>query len=155
MRKAFVLLALLAVAVPATARASVQQETTFQDDDLLVFADQQTQAQTLDTIKALGGDRLRISVYWNAIAPDAKSKTKPNFDASDPGAYPAINWARYDQWVSTWMPRPRIVHTFIGSDPMRKTPPGAGWTKRPSPVLQGQSAESATTTRTATYKSNV
>ncbi len=35
---------------------------------------------------------------------------------------------------------------------MRKTPPGAGWTKRPSPVLQGQSAESATTTRTATYK---
>ncbi len=24
----------------------------------------------------------------------------------------SFNWARYDQWVSTWMPRPRIVHTL-------------------------------------------
>src|SRR5262249_35462806 len=35
---------------------------------------------------------------------------------------------------------------------MRKTPPGAGWTKSPSPVLQGQSAEPTTTQRAATYK---
>ena len=34
---------------------------------------------------------------------------------------------------------------------MRKTPPGAGWTKSPSPVLQGQSAEPTTAQRTATY----
>jgi len=24
----------------------------------------------------------------------------------------SFNWARYDQWLSTWMPRPRIVHTL-------------------------------------------
>jgi hypothetical protein len=97
MRRRIALLAVLALAVPATARASEQQETTFQDDDMLVFASEQTQANTLDTIKALGGDRLRVSVYWRTIAPDPKSKTKPNFDAGDPGAYPADNWARYDR----------------------------------------------------------
>ena len=37
---------------------------------------------------------------------------------------------------------------------MRKTPPGAGWTKSPSPVLQGQSAEPTTAQRTATYQSS-
>ena len=37
---------------------------------------------------------------------------------------------------------------------MRKTPPGAGWTKSPSPVLQGQSAEPTTAQRTATYQTN-
>jgi len=34
---------------------------------------------------------------------------------------------------------------------MRKTPPGAGWTKSPSPVLQGQSADPTTAQLTATY----
>src|SRR5208283_3638167 len=41
---------------------------------------------------------------------------------------------------------------FVGSYLMRKTPPGAGWTKSPSPVLQGQSAEPTTAQRTATYQ---
>ena len=63
-------LALLLLAVPATARASAQQETTFQDDDLLVFGDADTQARTLDTVKALGADRLRVSVFWTVVAPD-------------------------------------------------------------------------------------
>jgi hypothetical protein len=35
---------------------------------------------------------------------------------------------------------------------MRKTQLGAGWTKRPSPVLRGRSAESSTGQRAATYK---
>src|SRR3954470_11080318 len=77
----------------------MQQETTFQDDDLLVFGSAQTQADALDTIKTLGGDRLRVSVFWNVIAPDPKSKSRPSFDAADPAAYPAANWERYDRLV--------------------------------------------------------
>jgi hypothetical protein len=98
-RRLIAALALVLAAVPATARASVQQDTTFQDDDNLVFANEQTAGQTLDTIKALGGDRIRISVFWSVVAPDAKSKTKPNFDATDPAAYPAGAWDRYDRLV--------------------------------------------------------
>src|SRR5580700_2014313 len=41
---------------------------------------------------------------------------------------------------------------FIGSYLMRKTRLGAGWTKSPRPVLQGQSAASPTVRRAATYK---
>src|SRR5439155_12703921 len=91
--------ALLLLAVPAAAHASAREETTFQDDDLLVFGSAATQARTLDTIRALGADRVRVSVFWNAIAPDAKSKTRPGFDATDPAAYPPGNWARYDRLV--------------------------------------------------------
>src|SRR5208283_5320307 len=40
---------------------------------------------------------------------------------------------------------------FVGGYLMRKTPPGAGWTKSPSPVQQGQSAEPTTAQLTATY----
>ncbi len=41
---------------------------------------------------------------------------------------------------------------FVGRPFMRKTQPGAGWTKSPSPVLQGRSAESTTVQRAATYQ---
>src|SRR3954470_13080953 len=77
----------------------MQQETTFQDDDLLVFGSAQTQADALDTIKTLGGDRLRVSVFWNVVAPDPNSKSRPSFDAADPNAYPRANWERYDRLV--------------------------------------------------------
>ncbi|TML03681.1 MAG: pyridoxine 5'-phosphate synthase, partial [Actinobacteria bacterium] len=93
------LLAVALLAAPAAAGASVQQETTFQDDDMLVFGDADTQAQTVDQLKALGVDRLRVSVFWYVVAPDPKSKTRPAFDATDPGAYPAANWERYDRLV--------------------------------------------------------
>ena len=84
----------------ATAHASIQQESTFQDDDLLVFGNAETQTATLDDLKAMGVDRIRVSLFWNSVAPDPKSKTKPGgFDASDPAAYPADNWAKYDRLI--------------------------------------------------------
>lgn len=95
---AALLLAFALVAAPA--HASTQQESTFQDDDLLVYGTPDTQTQTLDTLKSLGVDRIRVSLFWNTVAPDPKSKTKPSFDASDPGAYPAGNWARYDRVIA-------------------------------------------------------
>jgi hypothetical protein len=54
----------------------------------------------MDQLKALGVDRLRISVFWATVAPDAKSRQKPaGFDATDPGAYSADAWDRYDTIV--------------------------------------------------------
>jgi len=96
---AALLLACAIVAAPA--HASMQQESTFQDDDLLVFGSADTQAKTLDELKSLGVDRIRASLFWNSVAPDPKSKTKPSgFDASDPAAYPADNWAKYDRLIT-------------------------------------------------------
>jgi hypothetical protein len=64
------LLALLLVALlalPAAAAASRTQEATFQDDILLVYGDEPTQAATLDRLRQLGADRLRVSVFWNVV----------------------------------------------------------------------------------------
>ena len=53
-----VCLAALAFAFPGVAGASATQESTVQDDGLLVNGSATVQAHTLDTLKALGADRL-------------------------------------------------------------------------------------------------
>jgi Cellulase (glycosyl hydrolase family 5) len=92
-------LALLALGAPA-AHASRGQESTFQDDNHLIYAPPDEVAATMDRMKALGADRLRITVLWSAIAPDIGSKQRPaGFDAADPGDYPHGIWDHYDTVV--------------------------------------------------------
>ena len=43
---------------------------------------------------------MRVIVPWALIAPDYSAKHKPKFDATNPNAYPAQNWAPYDNIVS-------------------------------------------------------
>lgn len=86
----------LAVA-PGMAGASARQESTFQDDNLLVYAEPAAVGRTLDQLAGLGVDRLRVSVFWAVVAPAPKSQEKPaGFDGADPAAYPAGSWDRYD-----------------------------------------------------------
>lgn len=51
---------------------------------------------TLDLLKRLGVDRVKVFVPWNSLVPDPFSHTRPNFDAASPAAYPAANWNVYD-----------------------------------------------------------
>ena len=91
-------LALLA-ALPAPARASSNQESMFQDDNRLVYGTPDVVASTLDTLRALGVDRIRVSVFWRIVAPGGDSKQRPSFDAADPAGYPQDKWDRYDALV--------------------------------------------------------
>jgi hypothetical protein len=96
-RRLLTALALTTLLAPAAARASTTQESMFQDDNRLEFAEPKEVAATLDRLKALGVDRVRVSVFWVAVAPDPSSNAKPKgFDGSDPDAYPQDHWARYD-----------------------------------------------------------
>ncbi len=88
-----------AAVLPSPAHASLTQESIFQDDDLLVYAAPDAVANTLDELKRIGVDRLRVSVFWKLVAPASDERTKPDFDASDPGVYPAGAWDRYDTIV--------------------------------------------------------
>jgi hypothetical protein len=94
-------LAALAVFVtPAAAPASPLQESTFQDDALLVNGTAAQQARTLDTLRALGADRVRVTLQWRLVAPAAGEARKPDgFDSADPAAYPPGAWDRYDRLV--------------------------------------------------------
>ncbi len=86
----------LALAAPGGARASSTQVMILQDDANLVYASPQRATETLDTLKRMGVDRVRISVVWQLLAPDAGASTKPTFDATDPNAYPKGVWYQYD-----------------------------------------------------------
>ena len=90
------ILAALALAVPGTALASHSQEMILQDDQSLVYASPSQVADTLSKIKAMGVDRVRVSVVWSLVAPRASASRKPKFNAIDPAAYPPGAWYRYD-----------------------------------------------------------
>jgi hypothetical protein len=75
-------------------------ESIFQDDDHLLYSPTPTVIRTLDTLRGLGVNRLRLTILWGALAPDAISRTPPpHFDATDPGAYGPGVWAPYDRIV--------------------------------------------------------
>ena len=82
---------------PGSALASRTQLAMFEDDVAL-----QTNPQaTLQTFKQLGVGVVRVFVKWSMIAPDASSTSRdPAFNAADPAAYPAANWASYDAIVA-------------------------------------------------------
>lgn len=69
------------------------------DDAQFVYADAQHVDQRMAEARALGFDRVRVSVYWNVLAPDPNSKQKPAGDATDPRWYGQGKWDRYDRIV--------------------------------------------------------
>jgi hypothetical protein len=92
---------LLAGASPAVASRS--QESIFMDDPKIVFSAPEKLERTLAEVKALGADRIRVSVFWHLLAPDPNSETRP-FPAgggADPRNYSAEKWDRYDRIVTT------------------------------------------------------
>ena len=54
---------------------------------------------TMRTFRRLGADTVRVIVNWSSVAPDPLARHKPHFNASDPAAYPAGNWVRFDDIV--------------------------------------------------------
>src|SRR5919108_895670 len=76
------------LAAAPQARASASQWSMFEDHPTLVRSGPVVREHTLQTIKGLGADTLRIEVKWAEVAPRPGAKKKPKFNASDPGAYP-------------------------------------------------------------------
>src|SRR6476620_3508118 len=92
-----VLAALAVLALPAAAFASMNQESIFEDEYLLV---KQGQVSALDTMKSLGADTIRNVVYWSDVAPAPKNAKPPKgFKPANPRSYPASKWDRYDNLV--------------------------------------------------------
>ncbi|HEY8763563.1 MAG TPA: hypothetical protein VIM18_05220 [Solirubrobacteraceae bacterium] len=79
-------------------------ESIFQDDDYLLYSPTPAVIRTLNTLntlRGLGVDRLRLTILWAAIAPDSASRVRPrHFDAADPAAYPPAAWGPYDRIVA-------------------------------------------------------
>jgi hypothetical protein len=95
---------LVLAAFPSLAFASRTQESTFQDDPMLLGSEEQM-TSTLDQLQAFGVDRIRLSVFWRRIAPANDQVTKPDFDATDPAQYPAELWEPYDRVIKAALSR--------------------------------------------------
>jgi Cellulase (glycosyl hydrolase family 5) len=98
MRRLFPIFLLAALCWPAAASASPRQIVTFEAPRELLSAS--SREATLDQITGFGVTHVRQLVYWRDFAPDPDSKTKPNFDASDPNAYPADKWDALDGLIA-------------------------------------------------------
>ena len=65
--------------------ASQSQTTTLQDDQLLIYSPPAQVAATLQTLKGMGIDRIRVSVVWSLVAPKPNASKKPkHFNAANP-----------------------------------------------------------------------
>ena len=96
------LLACLLVLLSAgPAAASEEQESILQDDPLFVYPRSDGELeQGFKTLRELGVDRLRVSVFWNLVAPRPRGKRKPSFGPKGsawPDSYPDGVWDRYDR----------------------------------------------------------
>jgi hypothetical protein len=83
----------------APAVASRTQEAILQDDPQLLGVHPAQLNQRIQFLKAIGVDRLRVSVFWHNVAPAGNSQTKPRFPApgpSFPASYPRGAWGPYD-----------------------------------------------------------
>lgn len=107
--------ALMLAAVPSVASASKTQESMFQDDPLLVYAPQEKMEATLDELKAIGVDRIRVGLYWALVAPANTAETKPAFDSADPAAYEPGQWDRYDRLIVAAAQRGIFVNLNVSS----------------------------------------
>lgn len=87
-------LAMLGLA-PGSALASRQQVSILEEDAHL-FADP---AATLQEMRHLGVTMVRVVIRWSSFAPDPNSHTTPQFNATDPNAYPAGTWDTLDAIV--------------------------------------------------------
>jgi hypothetical protein len=92
-----VLFLLCALVAPATASASMSQESIFEDEGQIIGLGN---LDAVNEMAALGADTIRSIVYWDDVAPSPKAKKVPaGFDADDPASYVASGWDRYDAFV--------------------------------------------------------
>ena len=79
--------ALAALAVPSTASAKHSQFTIFQATREVRSYDPAVRAEALDEIAALGVRWLRVSLYWQDVAPEVDATAVPAIDETDPASY--------------------------------------------------------------------
>jgi hypothetical protein len=140
MRASLTTIALLALlAAPMGAAASPRQVMSFEAPaELLDY----TRAETLREIRAFGVTQVRQVVYWRDFAPSPERKRKPDFDATNPDAYPRGTWTRLDELIAAARRQGvAVMLTPTGPVPTWATASKEGDVDRPSTRLFGQWVE--------------
>jgi hypothetical protein len=143
--------AVLLTIMSASASASTNQITLLQDTSLTTAPD-----SAVPMARALGATTERMMMVWSTVAPNANAAKKPNFNASDPNAYPAGNWAVYDHAIEVAQQQGMTVDLMItGGSPRwasgADAPKGSGFAKdhsyyawKPNANMYGQFVHAVT-----------
>lgn len=75
------------------ATASTRQFTTVEDPTSLLGSEAVRQ-QTLSELQSLGVEAIRMTMYWDAVAPSPNATRRPSFDQTNPGSY---DWGAYGE----------------------------------------------------------
>jgi hypothetical protein len=97
--RALLLAGLLCAAAPAAAQAAAPPQTVLQDDAMLLHGGDDGVHDAMAQLRDLGVDRVRVTAGWSVIAPKPDAPERPDFDDSDPAAYPRDAWANLDRAV--------------------------------------------------------
>ena len=126
-RVAYALSATLAVLgtgliVAPGARAGTTMQSLMMDDDLLVYSTPQVRADTLDAMKRLGVDGLRVTASWKFIADNRRRQPARlrGRRAADPRSYRSDIWDRFDSLLEMAQDRGMTVL-------LNPTGPGPRW----------------------------
>src|SRR3954452_20211037 len=127
MRRALCLL-LAGLALPACAQASTSMNVTFEAPRAL--QDAATRDSAFEQMSGLGARSMRVILYWNQVAPDRDSATRPGVDLTDPSAY---DWSTYDPILQGAKDRGwNVLVTITGPVPTWATAAKKGHVTRPS-----------------------
>jgi hypothetical protein len=133
-RQRFVWIAVALCALFCTAcgeaAASPSEQSLLMDDRHLIYSGPAEAASTIQQLKALGVDRIKVSIVWSLVAPNQNSHQVPHFDAANPAAYPAGRWARWDLLVELAKQVGMGVYFQI-------TPPAPAWAVARGKPTQG------------------
>jgi hypothetical protein len=110
----------VALVAPAGAQAARGQQTIIEDSTQVLSLGPDARDRALDNFKALGADIVKVRVEWRDIAPDPSSRRKPEFDATEPAAYPPNVWDSLDLAVQGIVARGMKPFLMVG-------PPAPDW----------------------------
>jgi hypothetical protein len=103
---------------------------TLQDDHRLIYSSPDVVSSTLQQLKNMGVDRVRVSVVWQLVAPKPNATKKPKFNATNPNAYPKGVWFRWD-YLDRVAARLGLQVYF------QPTAPAPNWATTPRKLAQG------------------
>ena len=76
-----------------------ERPTIVQDDAQVLHRPAAEVRRTVRALRGLGVDWLRVTANWSFVAPAPQAQRRPDFDATDPAAYPSHAWAKLDRAV--------------------------------------------------------
>lgn len=119
-------LILVPAAAPTPAHASPDQLSIMMDDDQLLYRGDQVRDASLERMRNLGVDVVRVTVLWSVLTDKASRNRLRGARATNPRNYPRLNWDRYDRLVRA----ARSLGITVYFNP---TPPGPSWAHGKAP----------------------